>query len=39
MQKEELTFVDIGFDILAFACRVNTYALDIKSFERIKYTH
>lgn len=32
MQKDELTFVDIGFDILSFACGVNSFSLDTKSF-------
>lgn len=38
MQKDELPFIDIGFDFMAYACEVDSYALDNKSFERIKYT-
>lgn len=38
MQQRELPFIDIGFDILAYYCGINTYDLDHKSFERIKYS-
>jgi hypothetical protein len=38
MQKEELPFVDIGFDFMAYTCGINTLEMDPKAFERIKFS-
>lgn len=32
MQKDELIFIDIGFDFMAYACGIDSYSLDPKSF-------
>jgi hypothetical protein len=32
MRKEELAFIDIGFDFMAYACNVDSLQLDKNSF-------
>lgn len=37
MRGKDMLFIDIGFDILAYACGIDTYSKDPQSFERIKF--